>query len=413
MKIGKGKILCIRGINYIFFGGLLFAYFAVTLFLFHRQTVGYGGRYISDMPPYVAEIQGIASGYDYPYPIMFWIARLLLMFTTPAHAMAFTVAVLNTLTAVALKYYFDRELQVQQGEYWGISTLLVFGSLFASMLYPLSYLGRYVDISEGTENFLRRYLGAFSPNPFQNATYLAARPFAVLVFFLAVDVLREYEKNMRWMRPKYVLFGLSLLAATMTKPSFTLVLVSACGIIMLWRLLHSRMKCMKAFWQLGIYFIPTFFDLLYQYRDVFTGGAGEGDRGVGIGFLTAWGTVTDNVLVSVLLGIAFPIVVLLFRRMRFGENDHLRFAWQLYAISLLMLMFLYEKGYRMVHINFAWGYMYGMFFLYVTSILTLAGETKRRGQPCWQLILQWSIFGLHVICGLDYFRVILGGGLFH
>lgn len=400
-------------VNYGFFLALFAVNFAVTLFLFHRQTVNYNGQYASDVLSYVAEIQGISSGYDYPYPVMFWIARILMLFTTPAHAMAFTVAGLNALSALILKYYFDRILQVKQTRSGVISTLLVFGSLYVSMLFPLNYLGRYVDISEGAEHFLRRYLGAFSPNPFHNATYLAARPFAIIVFFLAVDILKEYEKNTRWFCPKYALFGLILLAATMTKPSFTLVLVSVCGVIMLWRLCRSKGHGMKAFWQLGIYFIPTFLDLLYQYRDVFAGNAGEGDKGMGVGFLTAWGTATDNVPLSILLGIAFPITVLIFQRFRFGEERCLRFAWQIYVGGLLMLMFLYEKGYRLGHVNFSWGYMYGMFFLYIASLLKLTGETRRRSQPLWQLILQWGVFGLHMICGLDYFRVVLGGGLFH
>lgn len=399
--------------NDIVFLMLLAAYFAVTLFLFHRQTVSYNGQYPSDMLSYVAEIQGISSGYDFPYPVMFWIARVLMLVTTPVHALAFTVAGLNALNVAVLKYYFDRELQVKQGGRGGISILLVFGSVLASMLFPLSYLGRYVDISEGTERFLHRYLGTFSPNPFHNATYLAARPFTVIVFFLIVDILQEYEENTQWLRPKYALFGLSLLVATMTKPSFTLVLVSVCGVIMLWRLFRSRMKGMKAFWQLGIYFIPTFLDLLYQYRDVFVGEAGEGDKGIGVGFLTAWGTTTDNVPISILLGIAFPLVVLLFQKLRFRGDGRLRFAWQFYGAGLLMLMFFYEKGYRLGHVNFSWGYMYGMFFLYAASLLTLTGETGRRSQPLWQLILQWGVFALHVICGLDYFWVLLNGGLFH
>lgn len=413
MEIGKDKGLWSKWINVVAFLVLLGVYSAAMLFLFHRQSVAYNGQYPSDMLPYIAEIQGISSGYDYPYPVMFWIARLLMFVTTPAHAMAFTVTGMNALTAVILKYYFDRQLRGKWEGYRCLSTFLVFAVLFVSMLFPLSYLGRYVDFSEGVENFLYRYMGAFSPNPFHNATYLAARPFAAIAFFMGVDILKEYEDNSKWLRPKYALFGLVLLAATMTKPSFTLAMVSACGIVMIWRLFRGGMKGMKAFWQFGIYFIPTFLDLLYQYRDVFMGGTSEAGKGMGVGFLTAWGIAIDNVLVSILLGIAFPVTVLLFQKLRFPEDDGLRFAWLLYVVSLVMLMFLYEKGYRLGHVNFSWGYMYGMFFLFVASLLVLTKETLRGGQPLWQLILQWGVFSLHLICGLDYFRVVFNGGLFH
>lgn len=63
--------------NVISFLGLYSVYLVLTLFLFYRQSVSYGGRYISDMPSYIAEIQGIPTGYDFPYPVMFWIAKFL------------------------------------------------------------------------------------------------------------------------------------------------------------------------------------------------------------------------------------------------------------------------------------------------------------------------------------------------
>ena len=398
----------------IFFWILFSVYFIVTLLLFHRQTVCYGGKYPSDILPYLDEIQGISSGFDYPYPVMFWIARLLMFFTTPAHAMSLAVGGLNALTVVGLKFYFDKKLPIGQKGFRQISTLLVFGTLLVSMIFPLQYLGHYVDYVKGSPDYLYRYLGVFSPNPFHNATYLAARPFAVVVFFLMTDILEEYEENTKWLNWKYVIFGALLLVATMAKPSFTFVFVGTSGIIMLYRLLRSRGKNFKASFQLGIYFIPTFLDLLYQYRDVFVGSTARGEeKGIGVGFLVAWGDSTDNVPVSILLAVAFPLAVLLFQGRGLLKDKCLRFAGQLFLVSLLMFMFLYEKGFRKEHLNFAWGYMYGMFFLFATSLLTLARETKNRKQPLWQLLIQWLLFALHLVCGLDYLRVLLCGGWFY
>lgn len=396
--------------NIIFLGGVFTAYLALTLFLFHRQSVSYGGRYTSDMSSYIGEIEGISSGYDFPYPVMFWIAQFFSLFTTTNHAMAMTVTGLNGLNFLVLKYYFDKFLLVDKGDVKGgcASTVMVFLVLFASMLFPLNYLGKYYPLGEA---FLYRYKGIFSPNPFHNATYLAARPFAVIAFFLAIDILQDYESNERWFRSKYVSFAIVLLVATMTKPSFTLVLVCVCGFIMLWRLLRSKLKGMKAFWQFGITFIPTLLDLLYQYRGVFTEAAGE-EKGIGVGFLVAWKTATDNIVASIFLAIAFPLAVLLFQRTWLRENRNLLFSWQFYLAGLLMLLFLYEKGYRLAHINFAWGYMYGLFFLYITSLIVLIQETRMRRQAGWELGLQWVVFTAHMICGVDYFRIVMNGYLY-
>ena len=79
----------------------------------------------------------------------------------------------------------------------------------------------------------------------------------------------------------YILFSVYLLLATMAKPSFTIVLVGGRGILMLWRMFHSKFRnFMPTIW-LGVCFLPTFADLLYQFRGVFV--PQEGQEG-GIGF---------------------------------------------------------------------------------------------------------------------------------
>lgn len=399
--------------NYIFFSILLLIYLTVTLFLFHRQTVKYGGNYISDIQPYIDEMQGIDSGFDFPYPLLFLTGRFFLLFTTPQHAMALAVTLLNGLTAPALKLFFDKFLKVSESSSQRegfLSSLLVFSLLFASMLYPLTYLGRY---NLPGEDFLYRYLGVFSPNPYHNATYLAARPFTVPAFFLFADILGFYEKENKWFHPKYLLFGLSLFLATMAKPSFTLVFVAIAGLIMLFRLLRSRLHGIKAFFQCGIWFIPTFGVLLYQFQDVFRSQTGEAEKGLGFGFLTAWSLVCSNIPAALLLAIAFPLTVLLFCIIQKEVPAILKFTWQFFLTALATLVFLYEKGRRLPHVNFTWGYMYGLFFLYTVSLLVLAGKSLHRRHPVWQYIVQWLVYGLHLVCGLDYFRVLLQGGLFH
>lgn len=406
-----GKKVTIQ--NLFVFLLLLFAYLAMTLLLFHWQTVGYGGGYVSDIPPYIDEMQGLDTGYDFPYPILFLTGRFFLLFTSPAHAMALAVTLWNGLTPVALKYYFDQFLRVRDADSAkrGIfSTLLVFSLLFASMLYPLTYLGHYRELEEG---FLYRYLGTFTPNPYHNATYLTARPLSVPAFFLFADILTFYEKEDSWIHPKYLCFSFFLLLTTLAKPSFTLVLASAAGIIMLWRLVIGRFRRLKAFFQLGIWFAPTFLVLLYQFGSVFRPGSDTGDRGVGFGFLTAWSTLTDHIPLSILLALAFPLTVLLFGLMNKEISDLQKFSWQFFLAALLTLAFLYEKGYRLAHVNFAWGYMYGLFFTYTVSLIVLTENTLRRRQPVWQLAAQWGVYGLHLICGIDYFRILFQGGLFH
>ncbi len=62
--------------------------------------------------------------------------------------------------------------------------------------------------------------------------------------------------------------------------------------------------------------------------------------------------------------------------------------------------------------NFAWGYMYGMFFTYLASLVMLLQDTKSRRQPAWMLAVQWGVFAWHVVCGVDYFGVVFSGELY-
>lgn len=400
MKFSQRKF-----VNHVFFCILLLTYLAVTFFLFYRQCINYNGGYRSDMPAYIQEIQGIDSGYDFPYPILFFTGQFFLLFTTPQYAMAIASMLLNGLTAIMLKHYFDKALSKE----W-LSSLLTFSLLFASMLYPLTYLGRYNPLGE---DYLYRYFGTFTPNPYHNATYLAARPFTIPVFFLFADILDFYEKENKWFHPKYLFMGLFLLFATMTKPSFTLIFVATAGLIMLFRLIRSRFRGTKAFFQCGIWFIPTFGALLYQYAGVFQPQAEETEKGIGFRLFAAWWpTVCDNIPGVILLATAFPLSVLLFCVIHKKIPKILQFTWQFFLIAMATLACLYEKGPRLADVNFAWGYMHGLFFLYVVSLMIVARYTLQHKQPVWQLTIQWLVYGLHLICGLDYFRVLLQGGMF-
>lgn len=396
--------------NYLIFLILFVLYSAVTLFLFHRQSVSYEGNYTSDMLPYIAHMRGQETGYDFPYPILFWTGRLLMVFFSPAHAMALAVAGLNALTALALKGVFDGCLEVGQKDSLkrGIAgTAAVFAMLLISMLYPLSYLGKTGEPLE-----YLRYKGVFSPNPYHNATFLAARPFMVVSFLLLADLLNVYEKEEKRSLGKYIAFSAALLLSTMAKPSFTLAAVSTAGVIMLWRLFCGKCKKWKAFFKLGFCFIPTFGALLYQFRGVFMGGSAEVEKGIGIGFLQAWRTASDNIPVALALGLCFPLIVLIFHVKEIRDKEQYRFSWQLLVMSVAQLALLYEKGYRLPHLNFAWGYMCAMFLVCLMSLVLLIQDSAEGRGKVWKLCCQWGIFALHLVCGVDYFRVLLSGGLF-
>lgn len=448
----------------------------ITFVLFYRQSTG---EYFSDMEAYILEMQGLDSGYSFPYPIFFRFAAFINMFVSPELAIALAITILNGLSMVLVKLALNRlvlrELTEGLGSggrgsavlSGGILSLVAISLFFVSMLFPPE--GIYLP------GIRHVYLGVFTANPFHNATYMAARPFTILAFFQYCKLLLHYEEgwNGQWKSgargsegsglpstkesrlpstkesglqgtkesglpstkenglqgtkesrlpstggkvPQgvsmwdYLLFSLFLLVATMTKPSFTIVLVGTAGLIMLYRLLVNRFRNFKATICLGLCFIPTFVDLLYQFGGVFVPRDGA-EGGIGFTFGGVWRLYCDNIPLAVCLAAGFPLLVLALNYRELKRDVIFRFSWQLFIMSFLMAFILYEKGFREVHFNFIWGYMYGVFFCFAGALLVLLRATARRKHPLL-LTAQWLAYLWHVACGLYYFGGLLGGALY-
>lgn len=325
---------------------------AVTFWLFYRQCVESmlgTGLYHSDMKAYILEMQGLDSGYSFPYPVLFKLAATIHLvtasFTGGAElAMALATMLLNSGAMIALKVMLDKHVganlqEAMPGKPWlpGILTGTAAVSLFfVSMVYPPT--GIYLP------GIKYKYLGVFTPNPFHNATYMAARPFAILAFFKYGELLPVYEQPnaVREHKRDYILFAIYLLLATMTKPSFTIVLVGAAGILMLWRMFRGRFRNFVPTVWLGVCFIPTFMDLLYQFRGVFVPQEGQ-EGGIGFTFGHVWAQYCGNLPLAIGLAIGFPILVLLLNYKELHKDSIYRFSWQVYVMSFLMAFFLYEK----------------------------------------------------------------------
>ncbi len=397
-----------------FFTLLMLGVIVVTFSLFYRQCVESmigSGLYHSDMKAYILEMQGLDSGYSFPYPILFKLSAFFDFFVEPEVAVAIATTLLNTLAIVIIKLALNRLLLEQltegfNGRSWlagGLISVVSVGLFFVSMV--MAPFGFYLP------GILYHYLGVFTANPFHNATYMAARPFAILAFLWYVKLLDCYEQPEKAGKKDYVLFALFLLLSTMTKPSFTIVLVGAAGLIMVFRMVRSKFANFKSTILLGLTFIPTFIDLLYQYSGVFVPGEGQ-EGGIGFCFGDIWSLYCENIPLAIGLAVGFPILVLILNYKEIKTNTLYRFSWQIYVMSFAMAFLLYEKGFREPDFNFSWGYMYGIFFAFVGALVVLIRATATRKRPVL-LILQWAAFGWHLLCGLQYFGGIFQGQMYY
>ena len=413
-----------NSIGTLLFAALVLIASAVTFYLFYRQCVASmqgETRYYSDMQAYILEMQGQDSGYSFPYPILFKLATLIHLVTASMNngaelAMALATLLLNSGAMVCLKAMMDKHLGAElqrnlPGKEWLADVLtgtVAVSLFFVSMVYPPT--GIYLP------GIKYKYLGVFTANPFHNATYMAARPFAILAFFKYGELLPVYEQKNAWKEHSrdYILFALYLLLATMAKPSFTIVLVGAAGILMVWRMLRSKFRNFLPTIWLGVCFIPTFIDLLYQFRGVFVPQEGQ-EGGIGFTFGHVWLQYCNNIPLAIGLAVGFPLLVLLLNYKELRRDSIYRFSWQVYVMSFLMAFFLYEKGFRALHFNFSWGYMYGIFFAFVGALLVLLRATVKAdtGKKKAVIALQWLAYLWHLVCGLYYFWGFLQGAMYY
>lgn len=392
---------------------LLAIYTGVMLYLFWMQCFEVPD-FISDMPAYVDKTAGIAGNYEFPYPLFFTLAKGLALFMGAPAAVAVTTAVLNALGICVTGYYMNRQVRilVKYGELSGKKrcalNIAVTAAVFA--LFLLGNLYSPKNTAFFGFDYAYRCMGIYTPNPIWNATYMATRPFAVICFFEAAKLLGEYEKHFQW--KKCIPFAASLFLTTITKPSYTLVIVPLVGLVLLFQLIASRGKSLRNAFFLCLTMIPTGLDLLYQYSGVFMGTNTLGEEtGIGFAFAKVWGNFSSNILLSIVMGMALPLGVL---ALNFGElfkNAVYRFAWLNYLVGMGMFLFLYEKGFRMLHANFSWGYMHGMFFVFLMTLVLVIRNTLQ-WRKSWKVIFvaaEWGVLLVHLVCGLNFLWYALQG----
>ena len=397
----------------IFFVCCLFLYTVVMLYLFLMQCYEVP-HFVSDMPAYVEKVMGIQGEYEFPYPVFFVTAKVFALVMEAPAAVAVVTALFNSFAVCVTKYYMNREVRsftnyaaLSDGKRAAID-LAVTGAAF--VLFLISNLYSPKNTAFFGFDYSYRCMGIYTPNPFWNATYMATRPFATICFFEAVTVLKEYQTNFNWKR--CMPFAISLLLTTLTKPSYTLVIVPLLGIILLWQLIRSKGQSFRNAFNLCVTMIPTGVALLYQYSGLFTGVNSRGeDTGIGFDFALVWSNYSKNIPLSILMGMALPIGVLVLNYKEFLKNYIYRFAWWNYLVGMIMFLLLYEKGFRMLHANFSWGYMHGMFAVFFITLILVIKNTIQWWKSYKMVFVaaEWAVLLYHLVCGINFLVYALGG----
>ncbi len=260
-------------------------------------------------------------------------------------------------------------------------------------------------------------LGQGSPNLLQSPTHLMVRlaAFPCFVWYAAImnDIGRKPAPDLGVRR--FVVPSLFVLLATFSKPSFMQMFFPAMFLLAVAKMIKYGRAAIRPVAAVAVSLAPAFFLVCLQTWVSFYS-SHAADSGVGIAFLKVYSHYSPNVFVSIMLGILFPLIVLLWgmRARKLSTADAL--AWIMYGVALLQGALLIEKGRRMWHANFTWATNLALFLLWFTSIdrfVSLAKEYVKAPADSEQKWWFWSAVGglsLHVVSGLCYlWRVLVLG----
>lgn len=270
-----------------------------------------------------------------------------------------------------------------------------------------------------------RLLGSFSINPLFNPTHMAARPFALLSFMLISDLWRYQgsektepvffhlsEKKLR------MVLALILALSALAKPVFAEMFIPAVGLIMLAKQLQS-IKAKKGISYFKSALLPTFLTALpclliilveFSAYFLFDGSYGGGDGMIITSWLEVWSAFSENIPLSILFSMSFPILVIIADAKNFVKEPMGVLGIVSYGVGFLEAALLGEGGDKLLHGDFLWPMLFGMLLLWVSALLHFLNMGKRASSKPARaiIILGWCLILIHLHYGIIYIAEVLG-----
>lgn len=238
------------------------------------------------------------------------------------------------------------------------------------------------------------YLGQFSPNLWHNSTTIFLMPFALLLYFESLRYLRYPNGKSLWMMNIWVLIG------ALIKPSFLFAFIPAFLILLL-----KEFKLSPSFFKGLIPLVVSFLGIAWVgIYNFITNTYNEGG-GVTIAPFKVWSNWSENIPLSILASLAFPLAVLIFNISKLKFRTDYLFAWILMIPALLVYILFAEEGANWIVVasNFSWQLIVCNFILFMTSLkisLEMDHQQRLLGRSVKTLLL--GLFAAHVLFGMLY-----------
>ncbi len=373
----ESSLLILTGLTF-----LVSAFIFSGIFIFNIET---------DLQGHIYGLTVTHKNHSFPIPPLYYLLiDLLSGFTLNINALFVASTVLLSI-AVSLKYYYStRYIQITNEN---IGNPLILNIAIWLLLFATPVLYQFKQI----------VVGRFPPNVWHNSTTIFLMPFAFLLYqktYLIVKT-KKVDKNDVW---AILLLGIINL---LIKPSFLFPLIPA---VLSMALFTTGIKS-ELFKR--IFFISIILSVLIclEYYSIYKLGVIDAVRfkndvkGIEINpfysllFLcnNNWGTLGINALVS----LAFPITFFILYPKEIRKESELKYVVLIFLFSLLIGIFLNEKGAMGGFGNFLWQLYIANYLLFFVIIKILYERIMKFGLSTKTIFLL-ALFGLHVFSGFFY-----------
>ncbi|WP_020532745.1 hypothetical protein [Flexithrix dorotheae] len=365
---------------------ITFALFVISIPLFYKLTF-----YTHlDFTAHVNQtIQFLETGYWRPnFLYYFLIASLSLFSTSPAKLYMATTLVMAL--SIAFKYYVTEKV---------LSDLSTKTNQVTNVILPLCFIFLF-SLPVAYNHW---YFGQLPPNVWHNSTTIFLMPFAILLFW------NSWKFAQTGLNKFFYFTLLFSLINILIKPSFVFCFIIIYPLWLWWKTGFSN-RLLKGIIivVISIFLILSQYAILYFYpesKEALSGNTG----GVKVTLFHVWGKYSENIFISFLLSIPFPIAVLSKYHKAAFKSDLFLYALGLFLAGIMIFSVLTETGAREFHGNFMWQTVVCNYLFYLSCLVIFLQESQfiqnfpnklmKQPTPDKLIIL---IFSIQFITGLGY-----------
>lgn len=252
------------------------------------------------------------------------------------------------------------------------------------------------------------YLGQGSPNIYHNPTFIAQKPFSILVFLLTYFYI---QKNKPISIKKIIILSFLLLISILIKPNFSITFIPT---LFFYIFITSKDRFnIKRYLNVILIIIPSIILLLLQFCFTYKTNINTTSSSIMISYMTVWKHFSPNPYISLFLGILFPFSIIISRFKVIKKKPFFLISIIYFLFSLIQMALFAEKGPRLFAGNFFWSYYMGLFFLYLVTlqeyILWIYKLRKNNILNKLAFFTSSIILVLHLVSGIYYLSRIFTG----